>query len=105
MSKKYTTAMGKSIDMAALRTKNEKTRAVGNMNVNARGDTIDSHNRVINDNNSRVNSMYQKILRDKAVTPVTEKKTSKEKSKISKTELSDKELGFDEFDEPNPEKK
>ena len=37
----YRTAQGKNIDMAALAAKNERTRAVGNMNVNARGDTID----------------------------------------------------------------
>ena len=36
----YRTAMGKSVDMAALTAKNEKTRAVGNMKVNARGDVI-----------------------------------------------------------------
>jgi hypothetical protein len=37
----HRTALGKQIDMAALAAKNEKTRAVGNMKVNARGDTID----------------------------------------------------------------
>ena len=42
----YRTAMGKSVDMAALTAKNEKTRAVGNMKVNARGDTIDAQGRV-----------------------------------------------------------
>ncbi len=39
---KYRTAMGKTVDMAALTAKNEKVRAVGNMSVNARGDTIDA---------------------------------------------------------------
>ena len=41
----YKTAMGKTVDMAALAAKNEKTRAVGNMKVNARGDTIDAQGR------------------------------------------------------------
>ena len=43
----YRTAQGKQIDMAALAAKNEKTRAVGNMKVNARGDTIDGFGKII----------------------------------------------------------
>lgn len=56
--------MGRPIDMAALRAKNEKVRAVGNMNVNARGDTIDSNNNVIQDATRRVNAMYQKTMQN-----------------------------------------
>lgn len=100
MSKKHTSAMGKSIDMSALRTKNEKVRAVGNMNVNARGDIIDSHNRIIKDNNKRINSMYQKILRDKIVTPVSDEKMS-----INTSEISSNEIDMDDYNEPNPTKK
>ena len=40
-------AMGKSVDMGALVSRNEKVRAVGNMNVNARGDILDSNNKII----------------------------------------------------------
>ena len=36
----YKSARGKAVDMGALRLKNEKERAVGNMKVNARGDVI-----------------------------------------------------------------
>ena len=43
----YRTARGKTVDMGALRLKNEKTRAVGNMKVNARGDQINDGNQVI----------------------------------------------------------
>jgi hypothetical protein len=52
--------MGQSIDMAALRQRNKNTRAVGNMNVNANGDTVDSENRVISDSTQRVNRVYNK---------------------------------------------
>lgn len=58
----HRTANGKMVDMNALRTKNEHVRAVGNMNVNSRGDIIDSDNKVINDNNKRMNSMYNKTI-------------------------------------------
>ena len=43
----YRTANGKLLDMRALVLKNETVRAVGNMNVNARGDLIDDKNQVI----------------------------------------------------------
>ena len=36
----YRTANGKTLDMRSLALKNEQTRAVGNMKVNARGDVI-----------------------------------------------------------------
>ena len=39
--------MGKTVDIGALMLQNENVRAVGNMSVNARGDTLDSNNRVI----------------------------------------------------------
>jgi len=54
----YRTAMGKTVDMAALAARNEKTRAVGNMKVNARGDTIDSQGRIIKPVTSKVNDQY-----------------------------------------------
>lgn len=62
---KYRTAMGKTIDMAALATRFEKTRAVGNMKVNARGDTIDADNKVIHDNTKRVSNTYAKSVNKK----------------------------------------
>ena len=41
-------ALGKSIDMASIARRNEKVRAVGNMNVNARGDILNSPYEAIN---------------------------------------------------------
>lgn len=69
MSDMHRSALGRSVDMAALRAKNERTRAVGNMNVNARGDVIDSNNEVINDNNKRVNEYYMKSAMNRGVKP------------------------------------
>ena len=45
--KQYRSAMGKTVDMGSLLLQNEGVRAVGNMGVNARGDVINSNNRVI----------------------------------------------------------
>ena len=61
MSKEvYRSANGKPVDMGALRLKNEKVRAVGNMKVNARGDMIDDMNRVISSKTDQVNKQYNK---------------------------------------------
>lgn len=57
-SKIYKTAMGKSVDLGALILDNENVRAVGNMNVNARGDILDSANRVIETKNAQVQRRY-----------------------------------------------
>jgi hypothetical protein len=72
----HRTAQGKMVDMSRLASRNEKTRAVGNMNVNARGDIIDSNNQVIKDNTKRVKKSYQKTVGAKAPTPI-EKAPSK----------------------------
>ena len=60
--KVYKSAMGKSVDLGALLLQNESVRAVGNMNVNARGDVLDSANRVIDQKNRQVQRQYQRTV-------------------------------------------
>lgn len=61
MSRKiYKSAQGKTVDLGALLLQNESVRAVGNMNVNSRGDTLDSTNRVIDQKNRQVQRQYRK---------------------------------------------
>lgn len=62
MAKTYRTAQGKILDMASLIAKNEKVKAVGNMNVNARGDEIDERGRVIKSVNDRTSESYGKTV-------------------------------------------
>lgn len=59
---KYRTALGRSLDMSELISRNEKTRAVGNMKVNARGDTIDANGKIIESATNKVNSGYAKTV-------------------------------------------
>ena len=68
--KMHRTAMGKSVDMAALAAKNENTRAVGNMKVNARGDKIDSMGRVIQPVTERVTNNYSQTVGNKSANAV-----------------------------------
>lgn len=62
----HRTAMGKTVDMSTLASKNEHTRAVGNMSVNARGDTIDAMGRIIKPVTTKVNEMYAKTVGNKS---------------------------------------
>jgi aminopeptidase N len=69
-NKVYKTAQGKAVDLGALILQNEKTRAVGNMNVNARGDRLDSGNKVIETKNKQVQRQYRQtsnVNADRAV--------------------------------------
>lgn len=64
MSKEvYRSANGKPVDMGALRLKNEKTRAVGNMKVNARGDEINELGQVIRKKTEQVSNQYQRQIK------------------------------------------
>ncbi len=56
MSKKiYKTAQGKIVDLGALQVQNETVRALGNMNVNARGDRLDADGNIIATRAQQVN--------------------------------------------------
>jgi hypothetical protein len=69
---KYKTALGRTVDMAALAAKNERVRAVGNMKVNARGDTIDSMGNVVKSVTSKVNSGYAKTVGNRSAQAKTQ---------------------------------
>ena len=59
----YKTAQGKLVDMGKLMLQNEHVRAVGNMNVNARGDLLDDKNRVISKKQQQVQHNYNRQVK------------------------------------------
>jgi hypothetical protein len=61
----YKSARGKAVDMGALRLKNEKERAVGNMKVNARGDAVDDNNLPVQSKPQQVHKQYQQQVQAK----------------------------------------
>jgi len=61
-SRTYKTAQGKIVDLGQLILQNENVRAVGNMNVNARGDRLDSSNKVIDSKNQQVQRQHQRQI-------------------------------------------
>jgi hypothetical protein len=56
----YKTAQGKLVDMGKLILQNEHVRAVGNMNVNARGDLLDDKNQVIAKRQQQIQRNYNR---------------------------------------------
>jgi hypothetical protein len=94
----YKTAMGKVVDMAALAAKNEKTRAVGNMKVNARGDTIDAQGRIIKSATVKANDSYNRTVGNRSAQPVrtNTKPSAPPKPKIDFSELTEIEREIEE---------
>lgn len=99
---KYRTAQGKTLDMAALISRNERVRAVGNMKVNARGDTIDSQGRIIQPVTQKVTDAYSKTVGNRSARVKKTEKQAAPKSQppkivdadVTKEELAELE-GFD----------
>jgi hypothetical protein len=60
--KVYRSSQGKSIDLGALLLQNETVRAVGNMGVNARGDRIDTKNKIIDTKVKQSQRAYNKQI-------------------------------------------
>lgn len=97
------TAMGKTIDMGALMLQNENVRAVGNMGVNARGDILDSADRVIEGKNKQVQRQYssQSTTNVKDI-PVHRSSRVAQQSKQTTTKSVDEETFLNALDEtPN----
>jgi len=101
--KNYRSAMGKNVDMGALFAKNENTRAVGNMKVNARGDSIDSQGKIIKPVTAKVNQSYANTVGNKSANAVrgrpqpTQTKPIPEPAKPEiKEELTSTELELEE---------
>lgn len=69
----HRSAMGKPVDMASLIARNENTRAVGNMKVNARGDTIDAFGKVIQPVTEKVNKAYANTVGSRSANQVRQR--------------------------------
>lgn len=99
----YRTAQGKIIDMSNLVAKNERTRAVGNMNVNARGDIVDSNNDIVTDNTRRVKKNYNNTVSKQ---PSEDKRNIPQKTESALADLTPEERElFESEDDEEIEKK
>jgi hypothetical protein len=82
----YKTTKGKPLDMSALIAQNEKVRAVGNANLNARGDLIDGTNNIVQTSTERVRESYSQTIGN-AKPPTA--------SRVDHSQLSPEELEFE----------
>lgn len=73
----HRTAMGKMVDMGQIVAKNERVRAVGNMKVNARGDTIDARGRVVTPVTKKVGKRYQDTVTNRSANEVNNVSSSR----------------------------
>jgi hypothetical protein len=76
--KQYRTAMGKVVDMGALMLQNEGVRAVGNMHVNAKGDKLNSANKVIDKKTQQIKRQNKKHTNVSSKPQVTKSTKSQE---------------------------
>lgn len=100
----YRTAKGKAVDMASLTSTYEKTRAVGNMGVNARGDILDSHDKVVRDRTNRIQAAYTNSVtaeNEKPSTPIREPLVA-DAPTLDLSELTPEELEFEQNDDEEP---
>ena len=61
--KKYRTSQGKMVDFSAMLTNNELTPALGNMNVNARGDEIQPDGTIVKSREDVMREYYNEYHR------------------------------------------
>lgn len=94
----YRSALGKPVDMTQLASKNENVRAVGNMKVNARGDTIDGHNRVIVPVTKKVGQAYERTVTNRAANIMKPNVPQQSKAQADIEESFVEEPMFEEFE-------
>ena len=95
--------MGKPVDMGALFLQNENIRAVGNMNSNARGDILDSSNRVVETKSRQAQRKYRRQTNVTSGPVASDTVSAKKQSEVSEavvTDTFDDLLQEDDFEEP-----
>ena len=97
----YRTMQGKMVDIEKLRAANESTRAVGNMNVNARGDLVDNNNQVIQNRNASVAGQYNRTVNHSVAKQFVPANATQPTQAAIEPDLSQEEREmFAELDEP-----
>ena len=81
----YRTMQGRMVDIEKLRAANENVQAVGNMNVNARGDVLGAGGQVITPKSQVIRKYYEQPKGMVSDTPTKNKPTQAPKSAPVKT--------------------
>jgi len=98
MTKKiYRSSMGKPVDIGALMLQNESIRAVGNMGVNARGDTVNSTNKVIDKKSQQIQRQSRKTTNVSNIPAATSNTAVKQQRSSELVEDTFTDLPQDDF--------
>ena len=81
----YRTMQGRMVDIEKLRTANESVQAVGNMNVNARGDVLGAGGQVVTSKETLIKQYYEQPKGMVSDTPTKNKPTQAPKVEPVKT--------------------
>ena len=81
----YRTMQGRMVDIEKLRTANEGVQAVGNMNVNARGDVLGAGGQVVTSKETIIKQYYEQPKGMVSDTPTKNKPTQAPKAEPVKT--------------------
>lgn len=81
----YRTMQGRMVDIEKLRTANESVQAVGNMNVNARGDVLGAGGQVVTPKETIIKQYYEQPKGMVSDTPTKNKPMSAPKAEPVKT--------------------
>ena len=81
----YRTMQGRMVDIEKLRTANESVQAVGNMNVNARGDVLGAGGQVVTPKETIIKQYYEQPKGMVSDTPTKNKPTQAPKVEPVKT--------------------
>ena len=90
-SKVYKTAQGKAVDLGTIMLQNEHTRAVGNMNVNARGDRLGSGNKVIETKNRQIQKQNNRTSVPAATVHTSSLKAKRARQQVDETQVEQEE--------------
>ena len=86
--KMYKTMQGRMVDIDQLRAANESTQAVGNMNVNARGDVLGANGQVVTPKSQVIKKYYEQPKGKASEGPVIAKQTPAPQPKAVETKIA-----------------
>ena len=84
--KMYRSMQGRMIDIEKLRAANEAVQAVGNMNVNAKGDVLGAGGQGVTTKETVIKKYYEQPKGMVSDTPTKSKSTAGTKNRTSKTD-------------------
>jgi len=86
--KMYKTMQGRMVDIDQLRAANESVQAVGNMNVNARGDVLGANGQVVTSKSQVIKKYYEQPKGKASEGPVIAKQTPAPQPKAVETKIA-----------------